>query len=246
MPDSTGIKRVFFDLETSPNLAMIWQPGFDLTIDHTSIVRERAIICGCYKWEGDPEIHEVHWDRKQSDERIVRKLAKVLAEADEIVSHNGDKFDLPWLRGRAIKWGIPFPHRLVSQDTCALARRLFKFNSNRLDYLGKYLGFGGKIETGYGLWKSTFLDNDREALAKMIKYCKRDVDLLERVWKVFMPYVAAKSHGTGNISDCPECGSKHLTISKRRTTASGHRQVQLVCGDCGKYTTVAESRWKKV
>ena len=50
------IKRLFFDIETSPNIGLFWTAGYKLNISPDSIIKERAIICICYKWAGDDKI----------------------------------------------------------------------------------------------------------------------------------------------------------------------------------------------
>ncbi|MFO0004689.1 MAG: hypothetical protein ACK559_26520, partial [bacterium] len=94
----TKRKRLFFDIETSPNLGLFWEAGFKKNIDYSNIIKERAIICICWKWEDDKEIGSVHWDNKQCDKSLLQKFIKVANEADELVGHNGDRFDLAWIR----------------------------------------------------------------------------------------------------------------------------------------------------
>ena len=60
-------KRLFFDIETSPNIGFFWQAGYKKNIDYSNIIKERAIICICYKWEGEKEVGYLHWDAKQCD-----------------------------------------------------------------------------------------------------------------------------------------------------------------------------------
>lgn len=241
-----AIRRLIFDLETSPNVALIWRPGYNLTVNSNAIVKERGIICMAWMWEGEKEIHSIHWNQDtQDDSRIAKKASELFAQADEIVGHNGDKFDIPWVRGRCLKHGYPISPRLVSQDTCALSRRLFNLNEHSLDYLAGYLGLGGKAPSGYDLWKNIVVKKCRKSMEKMVAYCKQDVKLLADVWAKMLPYVPAKSHVTGQLGECPECGSDALTIRKKRTTAAGHKQVQLQCQDCGKYHTVSAKRYTK-
>ena len=57
-----------------------------------------------------------------------------------------------------------------------MARANLYMNSNKLDYLAGYFGIGSKTDTGgFDLWKRVCLDNDQEALDKMIEYCENDV-----------------------------------------------------------------------
>lgn len=241
-----ALKRLFFDIETSPNIGLFWQPGHEISVGYESIIKERGIICCSYKWSGDSKPQTVHWTRKsQDDTRVVERMADLIAEADEVVTHNGDRFDITWIRGRALRIGKPFPPRLVSYDTCAISRRLFNLNSHRLDYLSQYLGIGGKLPTGYDLWKRVLLHKDNKALDQMIAYCERDVVLLEKVFERIKPYVVARSHVSGECRECPECGKEKLTVRGYRTTESGARSVKLWCSACGKWTSMPEGRWKK-
>ena len=60
-------KRLFFDIETSPNIGMFWTAGYKLNISHDNIIKERAVICICYKWEDDKDVYYLQWDSKQND-----------------------------------------------------------------------------------------------------------------------------------------------------------------------------------
>ena len=244
---SSGIRRLIFDLETSPNVALIWRPGTKISVSSDAIVKERGIICMAWMWEGESEVHSIHWNQTtQDDARVVKKAADLFAQADEIVAHNGDRFDIPWVRGRCLKHGYAVSPRLVSQDTCQIARRLFNLNSNSLDYIAGYLGLGTKAPSGYRLWRDIVMKKCRKSMERMVNYCVQDVKLLADVWAKIKPYAAPKSHTSGNLGECPECGSKALTVRKRRITAAGTKQLQLQCGDCGKYHSVSANRYAKI
>jgi predicted RNA-binding Zn-ribbon protein involved in translation (DUF1610 family) len=93
------IKRLFWDIETSPNVCLSWRTGFKINLDPDNIIKERAIICICYKWEGNKKVYSIEWDRGD-DRQLVEDFAVVAAEADELVAHNGDSFDIRWFNGR--------------------------------------------------------------------------------------------------------------------------------------------------
>lgn len=235
----TQRKRLFFDIEVSPNLGMFWDAGFKKNIGYENIVRERAIICICYKWEDEKEVTSLNWDAKQSDKKMLEQFIKIANTADEIVGHNGDKFDLSWVRTRCLFHRIPMFPTYITIDTLKISRSKFKFNSNRLDYIAKYLGMGKKIKTEFSLWKDIFLNKDKIAMAKMIKYCKMDVILLEKVYKQLATHIAPKTHfgvifGTSR-EECPECGSDDLKKNGSRTTATGLRKQMYLCNTCFKH-----------
>lgn len=238
------LKRLFLDIETSPNIVLSWRVGYKLNVSYENIVKERAIICVAYKWEGEKEVHTLKWDKDQDDKAMLIKLLPVLNEADEIVAHFGDSFDMPWIRTRFLFHGLTFP-AYKTVDTLQWVRRKFYFNSNKLDYVAKFLGIGQKLRTGDGLWRRIVLDRDKASLDFMVKYNAMDVILLEKVWKKLSLVVAPKSHKgvmDGNTKwSCPRCGSSNVIVSKTRVTALGVKQYQMKCKSDGGYFSISQS-----
>lgn len=235
----TKRRRLFFDIETSPNIGLFWEAGYKKMIDYSNIIKERAIICICYKWEDEKEVYSLQWDRKQSDKKMLQDFIEVVNQATEMVGHNGDRFDLAWIRTRCLFHGIDMFPKYTTIDTLKVARSKFKFNSNRLNYIASYLGIGSKIKTEFDLWKSILLDNDKVAMEKMIKYCKHDVVLLEKVFKHLNNHLEPKSHyGVlfgADRGTCPECGSEDIARNGVRTTATGVVKIMYKCKTCNKH-----------
>lgn len=233
------IKRLFFDIEVSPNIGFFWNPGYNITLDYNNIIHERAVICACYKWEHENKVHSLVWDKNKNDKQLLEKMVAVMLQADQIVAHNGDNFDQAWIRTRCLFHGIPIPPAFVSVDTLKEARNRFRFNSNRLDYIGKFLGLGKKTETGgFDLWKKITLKNDKKALKEMVDYCKNDVLLLESIFKKMNPYIKSNLHVSGDKCACPECNSHKVHKQGFRTTATGTKYIRYRCADCGKWYQV--------
>lgn len=235
----TKRRRLFFDIETSPNIGLFWEAGYKKNITTDNIIRERAIICICYKWEEEREVHSLQWDSKQCDKTMLQKFILVANQASEMVGHNGDKFDLAWIRTRCLFHQIDMFPSYITIDTLKIARSKFRFQSNRLNYIADFLGIGQKIKTEFSLWKDILLNKDKDAMEKMIKYCKKDVILLESVFKKLRPHMISKTH-YGVIfgedrGSCPECGSDDLIINLKRTTASGLKKIQYKCKTCSTY-----------
>lgn len=184
-------KKLFFDIETSPNIVFSWRIGHKINITPDNIIDERAIICISYKWEGESKVHSLSWNAGD-DKQMLVEFSKIIDSADEIVTQNGDKFDIKWLRARCIYHGIPISPKFNSIDTLKMAKAGFNFNSNKLDYMGSFLGVGEKLKTGYDLWKRIVLNDDPDAMKEMIKYCEEDVRLLERVYNKLQPYCPVK------------------------------------------------------
>lgn len=249
MKQTNKIKRLFFDIETSPNVVYSWNIGYKLNIDYNNIIKERAIICICYKWEGENKVYYLKWN-KGDDKKMIYDFFKVIEQADEVIGHNSDKFDIKWFKSRAIFHGIKNMPEFKSIDTLKLSRKHFKFNSNRLDYIGQYLGLGRKVDTGgFDLWKSIIADNNTTAMNKMIKYCSNDVLLLEKVYKKLEGYSTHKTHigvlRGGDKCSCPKCGSNHNHSRGLVVSAGGIKKHRLQCQSCGSYFTVSDTVYNK-
>lgn len=229
-------KRLFFDIETSFNVGIFWKSGYKMNIGPENIIHERAIICVCWKWEGEDEIHYLHWDEEQSDKTLLEKFIKVINEADELIAHNGDRYDIKWLRTRCLYHGIPMFPKYETIDTLKSAKSLFLFNSNKLDYIAQFLNGEKKLDhEGLGLWKSVVLEKDADALQRMIDYCKQDVLILENVFKRLNEYINPKVNYAvlrgGEKFQCPECGSVTWVMNKTYTTSMGTIKHHVRCAN---------------
>ena len=173
----------------------------------------------------------------ENDFEVVYKLWQLLNEADIVIGHNSDAFDIKKANARFAYHNIGPTNHYQTVDTLKIARRYFKFNSNRLGHLGEHLGLGGKETTGgFQTWAGC-MKGDPKAWATMKKYAKQDVDLLVDVYERLRPW--ATNHPNRNVIDatshaCPTCGSNKLQKrGNRRTRTMVYRQLQ--CLRCRSY-----------
>lgn len=238
LSEQKAAKILFVDIETSPNLGYFWRPGREISVDYNCIVKERAVICLSYLWSGTNEVKSLTWDSKQDDAKLLKSFAKIASEANIIIGHNGDRFDIPWLKGRMMMQGLEPLINLVSIDTLKLSRNNFNLNSHKLDYLAKIMGFEGKISTGWALWKSV-LEGDKKSLDLMVKYCNNDTKILAKVFFKMLPYIKKLPVNfsyllKGNKLGCPNCG--HEDAIKYGTYVSALTKKQRYrCNNCYHY-----------
>ena len=237
--NSNAPRILFWDIETSLQTATIFQLAHNDWINPDALVSERHMICASWKWAGEKKVYAVSTldDPKRyakdchDDLHVVRTLHEVLSEADVIVHHNGDSFDKRYLDTRILQLGLkPLPP-MTSIDTYKVAKSKFMFNSNKLDYIGKYLGLGEKIKTTPGLWMKV-LNGDKAAVKEMVTYNKQDVILLEAVFNKLQPYCANHINRElfGGIG-CPRCGS--TDIQSRGTHKAITKIYQrFCCNEC--------------
>lgn len=244
----SDLKIVSWDIETS-----LMQNGsfglFNQNINYKHIIKDWVILCACWKELGKKKVHSVSIGDEgdfNDDYNVVKTLRDYLEDVDILIAHNGDKFDLKKFNARLIYHKLPPLPKIVTIDTLKQARNCAKFSSNRLDYLGEFLGVGGKMYNTQGLWIDILLNNSENSLKQMVKYCKRDVVLLEDVYLALRPYM--KSHpniAEGGSLNCPKCNSKYYTKHKTRITAQGIKKQQYQCKGCGSYFTERASSKEK-
>ena len=250
-PEVYKPKRLFYDIETSYNLVKSWRIGYNLNINMNDIIQERAIITVAYKWAGEEEVTVLSWDNG-CDKKLIEQFMPVLAEADELVGHNVDRYDTKFITTRALKHGIKALPKYQSTDTLKLAKRHFMFNSNKLDYIAQFLEIGHKTKhRGLDMWDDIILRNDKKALEEMIEYNIQDVYLTEEVYNKLMEYSIPKINHqvlTGEMKGkcgCPECGSKKATLVKTYATGAGAKSRLMNCDSCETNYTLSESKYKK-
>ena len=244
-------RRLFWDIETSPNVGWFWRAGPKQWIGNEAILKERKIICIAYKWEGEKKVTVLRWDKNQDDRAMLVEFLEVAHEADEMVAHHGDAFDLPWFRTRCLFHGLqPLP-KYKTIDTCAWAQRLCYFNSSKLDYIAQVLGVGRKIHTSINLWIDVVFGHCAKALRKMCRYCGHDVVVLEGVFQKLRVIADPKTHvgvlEGGEKWSCAHCGSTDVRKDKTRVTAQGTIQHQMRCKNpkCNGYYTISDPVFKQ-
>ena len=236
-------KILMFDIETTPMPVWVWSFGKQY-VPHTNIVKDAEgtqrfwyVLSWAAKWlYDDNTMSDVLTPEEavgRDDKRIIESIWKLLDEADIVVAHNGDRFDIRKLNARFILNGMNPPSPYKSIDTLKIARKEFAFSSNKQDFLTKSFGVSEKLKTEFQLWIDC-MDGNKERLAEMLKYNKRDVIGLEQVYLRLRPYI--KNHpNLGILMDdnvCPSCGSKHLKVSDATYFTSSNEFPVYRCGGC--------------
>lgn len=230
------MKILLLDIETAPNLAYVWGL-WEQNIGTNQIVDSGYVLCWAAKWLGEDKMH---FDsiKKSGAKKMLKGIRELINEADVIVHYNGTKFDIPTLNKEFLLHGMPPPAPYKQVDLLRVSRQQFRFQSHKLDYVAKSLGFSGKAKhAGFQLWVDC-MANKPEAWRKMEEYNKQDVTELEKVYMRFRPWI--KNHPNHNVYDhvvgCPACGGEKF---QRRGVAVAqnvtYHRYQCTSQGCGKW-----------
>jgi len=237
------LKKLYLDIETSPNICYTWGL-FNQNIGLEQIVKAGSTLSFAAKWEIDGEIAKslvfksVYHDGMEA---MIESAHSLLDEADIIVHYNGINFDIPILNKEFIKLGHLPPTPYQQLDLLRSVRAKFRFASNKLDFVSQFLGLGAKHPNkGMALWTGC-MDGDKESWKQMREYNIQDVELLPKLYYRLLPWISDHPNmGLYAIDKddekaemrCTNCGSDHISHNGTETlmTQQYHRYR---CGDCG-------------
>jgi len=232
---SHDTKILFLDIETAPNVAYVWGL-FDQNISHNQVISSSYILCWAAKWEGSSAMQfDSVLTKKHPRLPMLKRIHKLLDEADIVVHYNGNKFDTPTLNKEFVKHGLlpPSPYKQV--DMLRVCRHAFRFESNKLDSITQSLGIGKKVKHhGFELWVQC-INGDTKSWAIMERYNRMDVTLLEKVYHRLLPWIGKHPALKGHMGlECTNCGSRK-TQSRGWCWSRFAKYRRYQCSSCGNW-----------
>lgn len=239
---SEGARVLTYDIETSPNLGYVWAKWRQNVI---AFEEQWFILSFAYKWLGERQTHvlalpdfPLYETEPHNDRELVIALRDLFDKADVTVTHNGIAFDNKKAQARMVVHDLAPPSPYKEVDTLRVARKQFAFTSNRLGDLCQALGLPHKDDSGgFGTWLGC-LNGDPKAWARMKRYNRRDVVILELLYKRFIPWLTNYPHmgAFANKPDnCPKCGRGPLII-RGYQYAQVTRRPKYQCKSCRGYS----------
>ena len=240
----SGPRILLLDIETTPEISFNWG-RWKQYISQEQVIEHPYILTFAVRWLDTGETisrkltdYPTLFSRDlRDDSGLVRDLWQLLEQADIVVAHNGDKFDIPWVQARAIKYGLPPLNSKKFVDTLKVAKKLIRIPSNSLDSITKYYGLRPKLgNAGFPLWRSCMQGNT-QAFLDMETYNRGDLDALEDVYLLFRPYMrnhpSVQLYYPDDIARCTRCGSHDLHEQQEmyHTGISSFGTVR--CNSCG-------------
>ena len=220
-------KIICWDLE---NTSLVADFGHELCMGYKEIGKSAHVI----SIDQFPRFKKDTTD----DRDLVKRTCEILFSADMWVTWYGLRYDLPFLQTRMLAHGLgvapPIPH----VDGWRIAKYKMKMHSNRLSSVSDFLDLGEKNSVSGRVWIRAG-SGHRPSLRYVIDHCKRDVELLEDVYKIISPLDS--DHPNIALMDNPKsstrrlcnvCGNESLVLYGRRVTAKRVYQ-RYNCTICG-------------
>ena len=185
------MKILMLDIETTPMKVYTWGL-WDQNIGINQIIEHTEMMCFGAKWLGQKKVtfKSAHHHGKQE---MLETLHQMMDEADILIGWNSAAFDHKHIRREFLEAGLEPPSPTKDLDLMSVVKANFLFPSNKLDYVAQKLGVGAKVKhSGFELWIDCMAGKDK-AWREMRKYQIQDVQLLDELYKVLLPWLPGKS-----------------------------------------------------
>lgn len=239
-------KILFYDIETSPLKAWVWSCGKQV-IRHGQLDKNYCrwgIICVTYCWNDGKPAQSIDWGYGEQDSgAVVKEFDNIIKQADWTIGKNSDLFDTRMINAVRMFAGLPgMPEWTKYKDDLEVQmRRYFRLPSQSLDYISGQLGYGGKIKMEMQDWIDICEKNKggEKALAKMIKYGKKDVVDTRALWNRLSEHFEPKFNmatylNAKLVCKYSDCGSSELRKDGVRIGAKTRYQ-EYRCKKCKRY-----------
>ena len=236
-------KILVFDIETLPLLAFVWMTYKQHVGNAQKITKMHNVVTWVAKWLHNDEVIEAKLTPREidneDDSRIIKQLRDLFDEADILIGHNIDKFDIPIVNTRCLIAGIDPPSPFTTVDTLKVAKKSFRFPDNKLQSMSEGLSLDGKLHTDFDLWRGCMIGTAKSRknyIQDMLTYNIQDVILQEEVYLEVLPWI--KSHPNlalyvkGTERRCTNCNSTNLEKDGYYYTSLGKFKTYK-CIECG-------------
>jgi DNA polymerase III epsilon subunit-like protein len=234
-------KVLFIDIETCPIEAHVWSL-WENNVSLNQIMKDWSVLSWAAKWQGQAKVMyaDVRSQKnKRDDSKVIKGIWELMDEADIIVGQNSKSFDVKKLNARFIINGMKPPSSYRQLDTKVMAKKVFGFTSNRLEYMAdklctKYKKLKHKNFAGHEMWVECLKGNPK-AWQEMEKYNKHDVLALEELYNKLIAWDNTINFNVyhKNHSAICTCGSENIRKNGKQYTNGGSYD-RFKCSDCGK------------
>jgi len=225
------LRLLLLDIETAPNVVHAWGL-WNVNVGLSQLIEPGYVLCWSAKWVGEPKIF--FSSIRGGAKKMLTEIHNLLSEADAVITWNGSQFDIPHLNREFLRYGFTPPEPYAQIDLLTVARKRFRFVSNKLENVCKELGVGEKIKNeGHSLWIGC-MTGEPKSWANMKRYNINDTAILEAVYEKMLPWISSHPHvglRDGKMTSCPNCGGTKIQSRGWAYTALG-KYKRYQCRTC--------------
>jgi len=129
--------------------------------------------------------------RNRTDRRLIKSACKEIKKYDRVIGWYSSRFDIPYVRTKALYHDIPFPayKDLYHTDLLYAARQKFRLSSNRLEAVCQYFEIPAKGHKMTPKLNNELQAGKQEAINDVLEHCKEDVWSTNEVFKMLLKHM---------------------------------------------------------
>jgi len=236
-------KILIIDIETAPLLVRtygLWNQN----ISTGFIKTDWYMLSVAAKWHGEKKVYYKDTrDSHENDIDVVNLAVELIEQADIIVGHNVDRFDLKKINTRVLKHNLKPVPKKQTIDTLKIAKKCFAITSNKLDFIAKFLGVDGKRKSKkysqQEMWDGC-CDGVLDCFKENKKYNIQDIKVTEDVFDKLKSWDESLNFQSYFQKVTCVCGCTEFRKDGIRYTKNNAFQ-RYSCSSCGKLFTSKES-----
>jgi len=231
---------LYFDIESVGLEVKTYQLKNDY-ISPKNVLKDWSLLSYAGAFEGEPEkffyLDQRFAQDKREDRQLTEGLHDLLQNADILVGHNIDRFDLKKFNTKAAKYNLEPLRKIITYDTLKMARKYFAVTSNSLWYLANFFNLENRKSehgkfAGDKLWDECMAGN-LEAWIENEHYNKMDVSVTRELFKYIVKYDSRINFQSFFQKPTCSCGSHDFYKDEINYAKNGAFQSYR-CIDCGK------------
>ena len=123
------------------------------------------------------------------DKKIIQSLVNEIRKYKILVTYYGTGFDIPYIRSKALHYGIEFPSyaEIYNFDLYFTVKSKLKLSRSSLDSACDYLGIKGKTPIDKEYWRAAKY-GDADALKEVLEHNIADVDITDKLYNKLLPF----------------------------------------------------------
>lgn len=212
-------------------------------VHYETVVRQPRTTIFCAKWYDDDEVIRLaEWD-KGGRRTFLKRIHRLMSEADIIVGHNVDNADVPWLKGDMhVEAGLPPLPPFKTVDTLKVLRREFKSGApfKGLDAFCQIVGLQAKTDKyDRHAMERAVTEKSVEDRERLVDYCAGDVIATQGLYDHLRPHIrnhpALHMAGETAMNVCNRCGHSDTLPNAKRYVANLLSYTMLKCANCESY-----------
>lgn len=199
-----------------------------------------------WQWYGEDKVHTIgiHQTkpflkgRVDDDSELTRLAYELITQADSVVFHYGDRFDMKFIKTRLLAIGLYLP-KIHTVDTWMVSRSNLLLQRNSMAKIAEFVGGQQKGHEGMMVWRKARLGHV-PSIRKIMKYCAQDIRTLHSVFEKLRPYCKMVNHNEFYaVKGCKNCGSQNYKMNGKKYRLGGIVQ-EYQCNDCSTYFTATK------